>query len=169
MRYLILLVSLAVMAACDKTPTASVSAPNTSGAAKRADAPTRERSITAKPSTVETVGSACVVDSSAAKNSGVGDLTAGTMLAAEVIFNECASACSKVLEAKCEVTRSGTDIVVDGVLTVAPPKPGTVCQSSCAVHSARCDMGTLKPGTYSLTYGESTAEFSVPGKGVCTP
>jgi len=92
----------------------------------------------------------------------VGDGGLGTVTV-RVVFDGCASYCAEIERAECSVQRVGAEtlVVTSAARTVEVVEPDEDCPDACRVVEARCEVGDLAPGTYTLAHGEERQALEV--------
>jgi hypothetical protein len=79
----------------------------------------------------------------------------------QVVFPGClSSSCDRPKNALCAITEK------DGVIRVSShgevEHEGGSCTADCGSFTTRCTSEPIAPGTYTVTYGEQTAELTLP-------
>ena len=109
------------------------------------------------------VGSLCVRGRPTGENESI---AVGDPLRVQLAPQGCfSSSCTSVALAECSVTRSGPEFTVTAAFclqTVTDPNVG--CTADCGGGGyATCESGPLEAGDYTVTLGDLSMSFTVPG------
>jgi hypothetical protein len=117
-----------------------------------------------RPCTSVPVSMLCVRGTPAGENES---LATGEPLRIDVMPSGChSSSCTEAVVATCSITGTGAKLVATGEFCLASTAdPGVGCTSDCGGGGyARCESdGPLEAGDYTLSLGDLSVSFSVPG------